>query len=159
MTSIHRTFLAGAALALAATAFCGESQAIWGHHRIVTSYSVPSVPVYSPPVVVERPVVVAPAFTAPVVVSRPVISAPVVSAPVAVSRPVVSTPVVVASPVVSAPVTTSTFVPAPQTTYYVPAAAPVVQQTVVSRPALFGPRVRTTYYAPSVVVPAPVIVP
>jgi hypothetical protein len=170
MTRITRTFIVPAALAAAAImAVSGESQAGWGHYRAVTSYSVPSVPVYSPPVVMEstyRPVVVAPA---PVVVSRPVYSArvvvsrPVYSAPVVVSRPVYSAPVVVDSPVVSAPVAVT---PAPQTTYYLPATAPavvvpqpVVRQTVVSRPALFGPRVRTTYYAPSVVLPAPVFVP
>jgi hypothetical protein len=143
MTLIYRTLFAAAVLGLAVTAFPGESQAIWGHHRVVTSYSVPSVPVYSPPVVMERPFVVAPAFAAPVVVSRPVISSPVV----------------VESSVLSAPVTTTTVVAAPRTTYYFTPSAPVVQQTVVSRPALIGPRVQTTYYTPSVVVPAPVIVP
>jgi hypothetical protein len=151
MTHFHRTFIISAALALAAAAIVtNESQAGWGQYRAVTSYSVPSVPVYSPVVVQSayRPVVVAPPIAAP--------------APVIVARPVVSAPPVIASPLVTAP---APILSGPQTSYYIPAAPvavypqAIVRQTVVTRPALFGTRVRSTYYAPSVLAPVPVIVP
>jgi ribonuclease E len=130
-------------LLLLATA-AGTCQAGWGHYRAVTTYSVPSVPVYRPGVAVEayRPVVVA----SPVV-SAPIVSAPVVSAPVVVSRPVVVAP------------STTVVAPGPA----IVTAPGYVQQTVVARPLIGPPRVRTTYYAPAlvaptVVTPAPVIV-
>lgn len=144
-------------------AFAPDAHAFWGHRRVVTSYSVPSVPVVAAPAAVYRPVVVA-----------PVVSTPLVSAPVTVSRPVIT-----AAPVTTyyAPPTTTYYAPpvttyyapaattyyAPTTTYYAPSAVvgatPTASTTVVQRPIL-GPRVTTTYsFTPSVVYPAPVIVP
>lgn len=137
MTRIHRLFAYAAVTSLVALATAGECRAEWGRYRAVTSFSVPSAPVYTPAVVVQgayRPLVVAPAAVAPVI-----------SGPISVTPPII----------ISQP-QAAYYAPAPLTTYYAPAVT--VRQTVVARPAFF-PRARAAYYAPAVVAPAPILLP
>lgn len=134
MTRILRNLGLAALLGLtAALALPSESHAGWGRYRAVTSYSVPSVPVYTQRVVVHG-------------AYRPAVAAPVVA----------SAPVVVAPPLVVTPPQTTYYLPAAPVAVMPPA---VVRQTVVARPTIFAPRVRATYYAPVVVAPTPVILP
>jgi hypothetical protein len=146
--------------------FAPDANAFWGHRRVVTSYSVPSVPVVAAPAAVYRPVVVAPVVSAPVTVSRPVITAAPVTtfyAPPTTTYYAPPTTTYYAPPVTTYYAPTATYYAPPVTTYYAPSAVvgatPTLSTTVVQRPIL-RPRVTTTYsFTPSVVYPAPVIVP
>ena len=129
-----------AILGLVATLAAADNlHAQWGHHRVVTSYSFPSTPVYRPAVPVHS-------FYGPVIVA-PAAAVPVVSAPVAASPPII----------VSQP-QTAYYAPAPVTAFY---AAPVVAQpVVVARPAYFPRRGNVYSFVPARAAAAyPVIVP
>jgi hypothetical protein len=128
-TLLTKTLLALVAAASLLTFTSESADAFWHRRRVMTAYSLPSVPVtvgYAP-VVVARPVIVA----SPVVTAG---YAPVTTymAPATYAVPAPVTTYYAPSP---APVTTY-YSPAPVTTYYAPAASAGV---VVQRPVIVLP--------------------
>jgi len=146
----------GLVTALGVVLVANSAQAQWGHYRVTSSYSLPSVPYAFNPVVVPvvqpttafSPVIVNQPFAQsfavpqptivaqPTIVHRPVAGPVVVGRPVVVGQPFAPSAVVVRRglfrrPVVVTSAPASVFVPAP-----VPAiAAPVI----VQRPIWIGP--------------------
>jgi hypothetical protein len=152
------------AIGVGAFAMTGDTaQAVWGHGRVSTSYSLPSVPAVSySPVVVGRPVYAAPVYSAPVVAARPVVaySAPTVaySAPtVAYSAPTVAN----SAPAVAYSAPSVAFrpaVPVNQTTVvrglfgrprFVVNSPAGFATTVGYAPSAYVAPATSTYYAPS----------
>jgi hypothetical protein len=132
-----------AAMVIAATLFASSAQAQWGHYRVTSSYSLPSVPYAFQPVIV--PAVQPTTAFSPVIVNQSLaVSQPIVaSQPVVVGRPViVGRPVVVGQPVMTAPVATLPVATAPV----------VVRRGLFRRPVVVAPGV-----VPVASVPAPIV--
>ena len=132
MKSFSKLMLVAAAVAVVWAGTAGTAEAFWGR-RVVTSYSIPSVPVYTQPMVVSRPVIVAGYAPAPIVTGY---------AP---------------APVVTGYAPTTAYY-APTTTYYAPTVAPAVTTYYAPAPVFAAPVVAgyapvapvvQTYYAPA----------